>query len=179
MGVPVISVLVVGKPDYGLSVDLALAARAFGAQQIVFTMPRSTRLERYFRSIASKWGGAFEVLFTSDWAGFIRERRNYKSVYLTQFGLPYPKVAPIVKTYKNLIVVISTDGAKSIVGRTDFNVSISTQPHVTISALAIFLHEFYSGRELAMHFENARYKVVPSARSMKMKSMNRIRSARK
>ncbi len=163
-----ISVLVVGKPGYALCVDLALAARAFGAQQIVFTTQRDAKLERHFKAIAAKWGGTFEVLFTRNWVGFVGERRNYKSVYLTQFGLPFAKVAPMVKTYKNLVVIISTDGAKGVINHSDFNVSISTQPHVTISALAIFLHEFFSGRELAMHFENARYKVEPSARSMKI-----------
>ncbi len=163
-----ISVVVVGKPDYGLSVDLALAARAFGAQQIVFTSERSDRLVRHFKSVVSKWGGSFEVLFTKDWIGFVKEKRNYKSVYLTQFGLPFSKVSSIIKTYKNLVVIISTDGARGAAAHSDFNVSISTQPHVSISALAIFLHEFYSGRELAMHFENAKYRVVPAAHAMKL-----------
>jgi tRNA (cytidine56-2'-O)-methyltransferase len=52
-------------------------------------------------------------------------------------------------------------------------VSITDQPHSSTSAIAVFLHEFYSGRELAMHFENARYKVVPSEQGVHVEKVDR------
>ena len=55
----------------------------------------------------------------------------------------------------------------------DFSVSITDQPHSSSSAVAVFLHEFYSGRELAMHFENARYKIVPSEQGQYVEKVSR------
>jgi len=36
------------------------------------------------------------------------------------------------------------------------------------AAISIFLHDFYQGRELALHFENAKYKVVPQERGFRI-----------
>ena len=57
-----------------------------------------------------------------------------------------------------------TEAYKNLYKVTDFNVSLTTQPHCSTAAISVFLHVFYEGRELAMHFENAKYKVVPEER---------------
>ncbi|MCL5099508.1 MAG: hypothetical protein M1158_00045 [Candidatus Marsarchaeota archaeon] len=163
-----IAILAIGRPTCEYCMDLGLAARAFGASSIIFTTPKNQRVVRYFNNISSKWGGNFSVEFTNDWKRVIESKKNYKSVYLTRFGVPIKGVESMLRTYKNLIVVISTTDNRGVLKRADFNVSISTQPHTSISALSVFLHEFYSGRELAIHFENAKYKVVPAARGMRI-----------
>ena len=163
-----IAILVIGKPNCEYCMDMGLAARAFGASSIIFTTPKNSRVVRYFKGLSARWGGNFNVEFTNDWRKELDVKKNYKVVYLTRFGVPIRSVESILRTYKNLVVVVSTTDNKSAIRRADFNVSISTQPHTNISAISVFLHEFYSGRELALHFENARYKVVPAARGMRV-----------
>ncbi len=50
----------------------------------------------------------------------------------------------------------------------DWNVSVTSQPHSEVSALSIFLHELFGGRELSKTFEDARIRVVPQAKGKKI-----------
>ncbi|MGC8496118.1 MAG: hypothetical protein ACP5MX_02845 [Candidatus Micrarchaeia archaeon] len=157
-----ISVLVVGKCSYECSVNLAQTARAFGASEIIFVSKPDPRLKRNISLLNSKWGGSFSVGFARDYAEVVKAKQSYKIIYLTRFGTPISKTIYAIKTYKNLLVVITTKEALAeILKIADFEVSLTTQPHSGSSALAVLLHMFYEGRELAMHFENAKYKIVP------------------
>ncbi|HIQ55257.1 MAG TPA: tRNA (cytidine(56)-2'-O)-methyltransferase, partial [Pyrodictium sp.] len=44
----------------------------------------------------------------------------------------------------------------------DYNVAIGNQPHSEVAALAIFLDRLYEGKELHVHFEDAKLKIIPS-----------------
>ncbi len=158
-------VLVIGKGTYDTDLNLCLTARAFGASAITFSPMRGKtdpKLTKYCESVNKKWGGKFSVDFSADWKPFLGSKKNYIKVYLTRYGIPMKKLEYAVKTYKNIILVITmSESVKSLYGLVDFNISISSQPHSSVSALAVFLDNFYKGRELAMHFENASYRVVP------------------
>lgn len=65
-----------------------------------------------------------------------------------------------------VLIVPLNENIKILQDLVNFNISVSSQPHCGSAAVAIFLHEFYNGRELAMHFENAKYKLVPSERGV-------------
>jgi tRNA (cytidine56-2'-O)-methyltransferase len=161
----VIWVLVIGKSSHETKLDLCLVARAFGASNISFAESNKSndrKLSRYCDNINGKWGGKFSVSFFKDWKKFLDTKKNYVKVYLTRYGLPVKKVEYALKTYKNILIMVSmSESVKSLYKTSDFNVSITTQPHSSASSIAIFLHNFYDGRELAMHFENAKYKIIP------------------
>ena len=160
-----ISVLVIGKNTFENNMDICLSARAFGASNVTFVTKRNPRLERHFKSLNKKWGGSFFVSFTNNWKNFLMEKKNYKIVYLTRYGVPITKVEYSLKTYKNILLVVTqTEGVKNLYKMADFNISITSQPHCSSAAIALFLHHFYEGRELAMHFENAKFKVIPEER---------------
>lgn len=119
------------------------------------------------RSISSKWGGNFSIEFQDDYRTVLRSSSNYKKVYLTRYGTPMQNVLYTMKTYRNLLLIVTdTEAVTSMFSNADFCISITDQPHSTSAAIAVFLHAFFSGRELAMHFENARYKVIPSERGV-------------
>ncbi len=151
-----ISVVVVGNCNYNSQVDLMLSARAFGASGITFAAQRENkRIVGLNKRIMKRWGGEFKVGFSRSIAETFKDRRNYKIVYLTQFGEPLNKVAHTLKAYRNLLVVVSSkESIKSIIDRADFKVSISRQPNSATAALSVFLHVFFEGRELAVHFKN-------------------------
>ncbi len=160
-----ITVLVVGKTGYEHKLDLCMVARAFGASSITFSpddKESSKRLERACKALRRDWGGVFAVSSTNNWKGFMKDKKNYLKVYLTRYGIPVKKLGYQIRTYKNVLVVVSIkESVKQLYKAADFNMSITTQPHSCASAIAVFLHSFYDGRELAMHFENARYRITP------------------
>jgi tRNA (cytidine56-2'-O)-methyltransferase len=140
-----------------------MVARAFGASELIFSSKKDPRLTKLVRSNNKKWGGSFSVGFEPDYMKVLDSNNNYKSVYLTRYGMPLQDVIGTLRTYKNLVLIVTNKEAFGpAYTKADFSVSITAQPHSSVSAIAVFLHEFYSGRELAMRFENARYKVIPS-----------------
>ncbi len=144
-----------------------MAARAFGAHNVTFASIRNPKMMNQFKVLNKKWGGDFNVSFVDNWQDFLKSKKNYKTIYLTRYGTPINKIKYSLKTYKNIMLIVTlTEAYKNLYKMADFNVSITAQPHSATSAIAIFLHLFYEGRELAMHFENAKYKVVPEERKV-------------
>ncbi len=160
-----ISILVIGKGNRESYLDLALVSRAFGASSITFCAKDARDIGPISRGISrtnSKWGGKFSVSYAKNWKDFIKEKKNYLKIYLTRYGVPMKKLEYQVRTYKNVLLIVSfTEAIRPLYKAADFNISITAQPHTSASSIAVFLHDFYNGRELAMHFENARYKIVP------------------
>ena len=151
-----ISVVVVGNCSYNSQVDLMLSARALGASSITFAAQLDNkRIVSFNKKVIKRWGGEFKVEFSRTIADAFKDRRNYKVVYLTQFGEPLGKIAHTLKAYRNLLIVVSSkESIKSIMDRSDFMVSVSRQPNSATAALSVFLHVFFEGRELAVHFKN-------------------------
>ncbi len=162
-----IGVLVVGRTDAKNMENLVLTSRAFGASAITFMAADAklkSRTTNYCSKVNERWGGGFTVGFCSNWRRFIAQKKNYKTVYLTMFGVNLRKLDQTIRTYKNLIIIVSLhEYAKEIYKAADFNISISSQPHTMLSAIAVFLNSYYRGRELALHFENAAYKIIPNS----------------
>jgi len=164
--------LAVGSRAYHESLDLCLTARAFGAAEIIFVSKSDAGLLRYMNNLNKKWGGTFKVKFVKNYKDALKSASKYTKVYLTRFGMPLQSKSYVLKTYKNMVLIVSTkDVSRTLHQVADYNISISTQPHCGSAAIAIFLHEFYNGRELAMHFENAKLKLVPSEHSIGVKKI--------
>lgn len=158
-----------GRSAYVTKLDLCLTARALGAKEITFVSKSDSRLVKYMNGLSKKWGGDFTIRFTNAYSDIMKPNTKYKKIYLTRYGAPLQDKSYTLKTYKNLLLIVTTDDElKSIYRAADFNISVSSQPHCSSAAIAIFLHEFYNGRELAMHFENAKYKLVPKEHDLFM-----------
>ena len=50
----------------------------------------------------------------------------------------------------------------------DFNISVTSQPHSEVAAMAVFLHELFRGKPPGKKSKNARIKVVPQQRGKKV-----------
>jgi len=174
-GGDLIWVLAIGKASYDAKLDLSMVARAFGASNITFVSGKSgdnKKLMKYCEAMDKKWGGKFGVSFADNWKEFISEKKNYLKVYLTRYGTPMKRHEYQINTYKNVLAIVSfTETIKQLYKSADFNISITTQPHTCTSSVAIFLHNFYKGRELAMHFENAAYKIEPEEHGVNVKRL--------
>jgi tRNA (cytidine56-2'-O)-methyltransferase len=155
-----INVLAMGRSDYPTSSKLCLTARAFGASEITFIGRRDQRLERYINSVNRKWGGKFKLSFAKSYKDVMDQSQKSIKIYLTRYGKPLQDHSSTLRTYKSIVLIITPkEKTENVFRDADFNISVSIQPHTGTSAMAIFLHEYYKGRELAMHFENAQYKI--------------------
>ncbi|MDE1832845.1 MAG: tRNA (cytidine(56)-2'-O)-methyltransferase [Candidatus Micrarchaeota archaeon] len=167
-----ITVLSIGEGDYRVRLNMCLTARAFGAAKIVFIGRRDGRISKYIARLNSKWGGMFKVDFSSNAGNTIRSFSKYKKIYLTMFGTPLKQVEYMLKTYKNILLIVTArDWEGQLAKLTDFNVSITNQPHAQVASIAIFLHEFFNGRELAIQFQNAKYKAIPKPKGAQIRKL--------
>ena len=160
--------------DKRVSTHLILAARTFGAKRAYYTGTQDSSLEESIRKIAMDWGGDFTIEYTGSWKTILSEWSG-KIVHLTMYGLPYQDVVGEIRSdpAPKLIVVGGAKVPGEVYGTADWNVSVTGQPHSEVSALAIFLHELYEGRELLLEFPGARLTVIPQAKGKKLKTAGR------
>jgi len=157
--------------DKRLTTHVLLAARAFGAAGVIYSGQRDEGLEKSIRRVVEIWGGPFQVEYRRDWRGVIEEWRSRGEViHLTMYGVPIQEViGEIRRSRKDKLVVVGGPKVPAAVYElADWNVSITLQPHSEVSALSVFLHELFEGRELSKDFKDAKLKVVPQPRGKKV-----------
>jgi len=162
---PRIEVLRVGhRPgrDPRLSTHVALVARAFGASRM-HLHPPDDRVAQSLAGVRERWGGDFEVVPAPSWGSVVRDARG-PVVHLTMYGQPLARVLGRLRRERELLLVVG--GAKvppKIYGDATLNVSVGSQPHSEVAAVAIVLRELL-GLPSARAFPGARQRIVPRAR---------------
>ncbi len=158
--------------DDRTTAHLFLVARAFGADRVIYTGHRDREVEASIGKVVKTWGGPFEVDYRKDAIGFLKEWREEggEVIHLTMYGLPIQTaIESIRSSAKDKLVVVG--GAKvprAIFDVADWNVAVTSQPHSEVSALSVFLHEFFEGKELSKSFENMRLEIVPQAQGKRV-----------
>ena len=150
--------------DDRVTTHVALVARAFGAKRIFMTEV-NPEIKATLDKIKTTWGGSFEVKLIDGWRQIIKEKKKeaFKIVHLTMYGESINDVHPKLHTEENLLIVVGAEKVpRSIYDLADFNVSIGTQPHSEISALAILLDRIYGGKQFARRFDGAARQIIPT-----------------
>jgi tRNA (cytidine56-2'-O)-methyltransferase len=156
--------------DKRLSTHCGLVARAFGAQKLVYTGEKDSGLEESISSVTKGWGGDFRIEHAESARKLIRDWKG-KSVHLTVYGIPVQKKIRTLRKVRNLLVIVGGEKVPpEVYHECDFNISVTGQPHSEVAALAIFLHEYFSGRELDKRFSKARKRIVPQERGKRLVS---------
>jgi len=164
-GRPRIRVLRVGHRagrDPRLTTHVALVARAFGAEAM-YLHPPDDGVARSLAGVRERWGGTFEVLPAPSWKDVLRSS-SAPVVHLTMYGLPLARALPALRRERELLVVVG--GAKvppALYGAATYNVSVGSQPHSEVGALAVLLAEL-RGLPGPRPLPGARHRIVPSAR---------------
>ena len=126
--------------------------------------------------VSKSWGGGFKVSYVQNWAKKITEwkRMGGKVIHLTMYGLPLMQVIDQIRSLMEplLIVVGGAKVPRRVYEMADYNVSVTSQPHSEISALALFLHELFEGEELSISFDDAKLRIVPQERGKKVLRLN-------
>ncbi len=155
------------KRDPRLTTHVCLAARALGASAIYYSGERDLVLEKTVNDVTRNWGGLFKIKYVLREKQFIKNYRGTK-VHLTMYGLPFVKsVKRLASSVKPALVIIGGPKVPPwIYQLADFNLSVTSQPHSEVAALAIFLYEFFSHKE--KKFKGAKLEIVPQARGKKV-----------
>ena len=160
--------------DKRLSTHVLLAARAFGADRGIYSGTKDPRLEESVAKIVDEWGGGFTAQHTKSW------RRTVKAwqgdvVHLTMYGLPVQEAIHEIRASPEpkLVVVGGPKVPREIYDLAKWNVSVTTQPHSEVSALAVFLHMFFGGEELERSFEGAHLRIKPLGRGKEVETLSK------
>ena len=149
--------------DDRVTTHVALVARAFGASKIYMDKV-DPNIEYTIKKINQTWGGKFELEFFSNWKDIINQnKQEYKIVHLTMYGENINDISTVIQKQEKILVVIGAEKVpREIYEKSDFNVSVGTQPHSEISALAVFLDRIQEGKQFEKKFGDSKRKIIPT-----------------
>jgi tRNA (cytidine56-2'-O)-methyltransferase len=173
---PEVAILRVGhRPgrDPRLSTHLALAARALGARTMYLEPPDPALAERV-RSVATRWGGEFEVIPAENWRSVIRAFDG-PVVHLTMYGRPFEEIEHRLADSPRVLLVVGGAKVPSDLYRlATYNVAVGHQPHSEVAAVAVVLARL-RGIPGPAGWPGARQRIVPRARGKKVVTSRRRR----
>ncbi|MFH0884730.1 MAG: tRNA (cytidine(56)-2'-O)-methyltransferase [Candidatus Micrarchaeota archaeon] len=167
--------------DERISTHVALVARAFGASRVTYTGQHDAGFESSVARICENWGrktvsgSEFSVSYEKSAVSVIkaRKREGFKVIHLTMYGLPVQDAVPALKPCEKLLIIVGSEQVPGeIYALSDYNVSVTNQPHSEVAALAIILDRLMEGKELeAGGFDfGGKISIIPSERGKKTKS---------
>lgn len=153
--------------DTRITTHVCLTARAFGASKVWLAGEEDHSMMKSVRDIADRWGGDFEIEYNNSYMEVIMNWRENggKIVHLTMYGAQAHEVVDEVRESSDDILII-VGGAKvptKVYKNSDWNVSVTTQPHSEVAALAIFQHLLLEGKEFDLEFKDPVFEVIPTA----------------
>ena len=149
--------------DDRVTTHVALVARAFGASKI-YMNEVDPEIQCTVEKMNDTWGGDFEIEFFSNWKDIISlKKNNSKIVHLTMYGENINKIESEIKEEEKILVVVGAEKVpRDIYDKADYNVSVGTQPHSEISALAILLDRIQQGEQFNKKFSDSKRVIIPS-----------------
>lgn len=156
--------------DERITTHVALVARAFGADAIIYSGQHDSSLVSSVSRIVESWGGNFSISYEKNFIHAIKEhkQKGFAVLHATMYGLPLPDVLPKIKQHKNILIVIGAEQVpKEVYELADFNIAVTNQPHSEVAALAIILDRLQEGKEVERSFDhrfNGKIKLKPNER---------------
>ena len=84
--------------------------------------------------------------------------------------LDYTKISATIQKQKKILVVVGAEKVpREIYEKSNFNVSVGTQPHSEISALAVFLDRIQQGKQFEKKFGDSKRKIIPAKNGKNVK----------
>ncbi|PIN85698.1 MAG: tRNA (cytidine(56)-2'-O)-methyltransferase [Candidatus Diapherotrites archaeon CG11_big_fil_rev_8_21_14_0_20_37_9] len=151
--------------DYRVTSHCCLVARAFGAKKVEIVGDKDQKIIDTVNDINKRWGNGAEAEFVDNWRPRISYYKNkgYKVVHLTMYGISVQDAEKTLENDKKILVVIGSQKVEpEVYEKADYNVSVTTQPHSEIAALAVFLDRMFKGNELTKKFSGAEVEIEPN-----------------
>lgn len=156
--------------DQRISTHCGLVSRALGADRIIYTGEQDSEIIKNLDEVTAKWGSSFAACYEKDWKKVIREykQKKYSIVHLSMYGEPIQSKIKSIRKKTNILLAIGGEKVPpEIYALADANIAVTNQPHSEVAALAVFLHEYFSGKELEKKFKG-KIRVIPQERGKKV-----------
>jgi len=165
--------------DDRVTTHVALVARALGASKI-YMNEVDPEIKDTVEKINKTWGGNFRIEFFSNWKDIINmKKNNSKIVHLTMYGEDINKISSKIQKEEEILVVVGAEKVpRDIYEKADYNVSIGTQPHSEISALAILLDRIHQGKQFDRKFSDSKRVIIPSKNGKNVIQSNTFKNNR-
>jgi len=155
--------------DRRISTHIALVARAFGADDIIFDAQDLETAESLDK-VCEQWGGNIRVGYTTDWKKYLQGYTGEK-IHLTMYGININDCIKDIKRSKKdkLIIVGGKKVPSELYALADHNVAVGNQPHSEVAALSVFLDRLQQGKELEKDFMGKKG-IIPQKKGKKMRA---------
>ncbi len=156
--------------DARISTHCGLVARAFGAREIIYAGEKDDKMMASVRDVAKRWGGPFAVRYTEKPLHVIKKFHGLKA-HLTMYGIPFEKKLRAIKKRRNVLIIIGSEKVPPEIYRlVDLNLSVTSQPHSEVAALAVVLSKLCGPKK----FRGAKLLIVPQNRGKSIKNRKKI-----
>lgn len=156
--------------DERISTHCGLVARALSADAIIYSGEHDDGTMKSVKETAERWGGKFSVSYEQNWKKIVagHRRKGFCAVHATMYGIPVQDAIKALRKKRKILFII---GGEKVPGElyslADYNIAITNQPHSEVAALAVFLHEYFKGKELKKKFKG-RIRIVPQESGKKI-----------
>jgi tRNA (cytidine56-2'-O)-methyltransferase len=152
--------------DKRISTHIGLVSRAFLADKIIYSGDHDEGLINSVNKVSKSWGGKFNAQYSKDYKKIIKDFKfkGFKIVHLTMYGLLINKKIEKIKLEKNLLIIVGGEKVpRDVYELSDYNISVTTQPHSEVAALAIILDRLFKGKELNHEIKGAKKRIKPNS----------------
>ncbi|MDD4353841.1 MAG: tRNA (cytidine(56)-2'-O)-methyltransferase [Candidatus Nanoarchaeia archaeon] len=152
--------------DKRISTHIGLVSRAFFADKIIYSGEHDDVLINSVNKVSKAWGGEFLAEYSKDYKKIIKEYKlkGFKIVHLTMYGLLLNDKISQIKSEKNILIVVGGEKVPfDVYQAADYNVSVTSQPHSEVAALAIILDRLIEGNELIHEIKGVKKRIKPNA----------------
>ncbi len=156
--------------DDRVTTHAALVSRAFGAR-CIYMSEASADIRDTVQAVNHNWGGQFQVILDDNIRGVIRRKKadSYGIVHLTMYGQMLNHVLSGVMRLQRMLVVIGAGKVpREIYDMADYNVSVGSQPHSEIAALAVLLDRIQQGAQLDARMPGGVFRIIPQDRGKRV-----------
>lgn len=156
--------------DDRISTHCGLVARALGASSIIYSGERDDKMVEGVNDVTKRFGGPFKAVYEENWKKSIvsHKKKGFSIVHLTAYGLPVQKTIRKIKKSRKVLVIVGSEKVPGEVYQlSDYNVSITSQPHSEIAGLAVFLTQ-YDKKALEKRFSKSKIRILPQAKGKKV-----------
>jgi tRNA (cytidine56-2'-O)-methyltransferase len=152
--------------DARITTHVCLTSRAFGADKVILNGDHDQHIIDSVHKITNSWGGDFQIDYNESYKQVIKDhkKQGYEIIHLTMYGKPVQEAIPPIKDNgkDKLIIVGGSRVPTDVYEAADWNVSVTTQPHSEVAALAICLDLLHDRKELEKTYTDGKMHIIPN-----------------
>jgi len=156
-----------------MTTHVGLTARAFGASSM-YLPKMDERIKNTLDDVTERFGGSFSVKEAEDWRGMI-DNWEGDVIHLTMYGEDVDTFFEKNEIQDPLIIVGAEKVPAEVYDKSDKNVSIGSQPHSEVAALAVFMDRL-NVRKLEKNYDGD-IGIIPRKKGKKIVDYSKVPSA--